>query len=145
MDFSELKKMMIHDFFYIYTGSIFGTYLFCTIFYPDIEFGLDYFVWMALFSLAGDLTLLVFYSARVLTQKQFLVRSVIHFFLLEGVLMTFAGILRLYETPVEAAAFALVVSVVYAMVKLLTFKQQSREAEKINKRIRELNKKGEEL
>ena len=62
---------------------------------------------MALFSLAGDATLLVFYSKKVLTEKQFLFRTVIHFILLEIVLMTFAGLLQLYESTLEAVAFFL--------------------------------------
>ena len=139
MDFKELKSGLLAGFFYIYTGSVFGTYVFCSVFYPDISFGLSYFRWMALFSLAGDATLLVFYSKKVLTEKQFLVRTVIHFILLESVLMTFAGILKLYEGPLEAAAFFFTVFLVYLMVKLLAFQRGSREAAAINQRIREID------
>lgn len=145
MDISELKRALIHDFFYIYTGSIFGTFVFCSIFYPDIKFGLSYFAWMALFSFAGDLTLLIFYSGKVLTERQFFIRTVIHFFVLETILMTFAGILGLYETLLEAVAFSFVIFGVYLIVKLMTFKSYSIEAEEINKRIRELNEKGEDF
>ena len=49
MDFKELKREMLLGFFYIYTGSIFGTYVFCSLFYPDLTFSLSYFPWMALF------------------------------------------------------------------------------------------------
>ena len=145
MDFGELKKMMIHDFFYIYAGSIFGTYLFCSVFYPDAVFALSYFRWMAIFSLAGDATLLVFYSKKVLTERQFLMRTIIHFILLETVLMIFAGVLKLYESVLEAAAFFFVVLLVYIMVKFLSFKNGSKEAEAINRRIQEINERGEGL
>ncbi|MCB6476326.1 DUF3021 domain-containing protein [Emergencia timonensis] len=144
MDFKELKREMLLGFFYIYTGSIFGTYVFCSLFYPDLTFSLSYFPWMALFSLAGDATLLVFCSKKVLTEKQFLFRTVIHFILLEIVLMTFAGLLQLYESTLEAVAFFFIVLLVYFMVKLLSFKSGSKEAEVINQRIQEINKKGED-
>lgn len=145
MDFKELKREMLLGFFYIYTGSIFGTYVFCSIFYPDITFKLNYFAWMALFSLTGDATLLVFYSKKVLTERQFLLRTAIHFLLLEAVLMTFAGLLRLYENALEAVFFFFVILLVYIMVKLLSFKSGSREAEAINQRIQEINDNGEDF
>ena len=133
---------MLYDFFYIYAGSIFGTCVFCSIFYPDATFRLSYFGWMALFSLAGDVPMLVFYSKKVLTERQFLVRMAIHFILLEAVLMTFAGILRLYESPLQAAAFFGIVLLVYLMVKFLSFQNGSREAVIINRRIQEINERG---
>ncbi len=145
MDFRELKRELLHDFFYIYTGSMFGTYVFCSIFYPDLTFSLSYFLWMAIFSLAGDATLLVFYSRKVLTERQFLLRTVMHFLLLEAVLMTFAGLLRLYETLLQAAFFFFVILLVYIMVKFLSFKSGSREAKTINQRIQEINKNGEDF
>lgn len=142
MDFKELKRDMLFGFFYIYTGSMFGTYVFCSVFYPDFTIGLSYFRWMILFSLAGDATQLVFYSKKVLTERQFLVRTVIHFILLETILMTFAGFLQFYESPLEAVSFFVIVFLVYLMVKLLTFKRGSKEAEAINQRIQEINEKG---
>lgn len=142
MDFKELKREMLLGFFYIYAGSMFGTYVFCSVFYPDITFGLNYIRWMALFSLTGDATLLVFYSKKVLTERQFLVRTVIHFILLEIVLMIFAGVLRLYESPLQGVVFFFVILLVYLMVKLLSFKSGSKEAEAINRRIQEINEKG---
>ncbi len=145
MDFKELKREMLLGFFYIYTGSIFGTYVFCSIFYPDMTFELNYFAWMALFSLTGDATLLVFYSKKVLTERQFLLRTAIHFLLLEAVLMTFAGLLRLYENALKAVFFFFVILLVYIMVKLLSFKSGSREAEAINQRIQEINDNGEDF
>ena len=68
----------------------------------------------------------------------------IHFILLEIVLMTFAGLLQLYESTLEAVAFFFIVLWVYFMVKLLSFKSGSKEAEVINQRIQEINKKGED-
>ena len=116
----------------------------CLLYTSALTFSLSYFPWMALFSLAGDATLLVFYSKKVLTEKQFLFRTVIHFILLEIVLMTFAGLLQLYESTLEAVAFFFIVLLVYFMVKLLSFKSGSKEAEVINQRIQEINKKGED-
>ena len=55
--------------------------------------------------------------------------------------MTFAGLLQLYESTLEAVAFFFIVLLVYFMVKLLSFKSGSKEAEVINQRIQEINKK----
>lgn len=144
MDIRELIRELIHGFFYIYTGSIFGTYIFCSIFDPSIKFGLEYFMFMVLFALAGDLTILIFYSGKVLSEKEFMMRTIIHFIVLEIVLLTFAGILNLYENFGQAVVFSLIILLVYSIVKLLLFTGNKREAEEINKRIREMNENRED-
>ena len=53
--FQRTKREMLLGFFYIYTGSIFGTYVFCSLFYPDLTFSLVIFPGWRFFPWQGTL------------------------------------------------------------------------------------------
>lgn len=137
MDITALIKKMLVQYIIIYAGSMFGTLVFCSIFYPDEMFGLDYLVWMLLFSLLGDLPLLVFYSKRELTEKQWIIRQGIHILLLELVLLCAAFQMGLYEGVIQGAAFALVIIGIYVLVRFITFRGDSKLAHELNVRLQE--------
>ncbi|NLL77963.1 MAG: DUF3021 domain-containing protein [Clostridiales bacterium] len=137
MDIRSLIKKMLMQYIIIYAGSMFGTLVFCSIFYPSDLFGLDYFVWMLLFSLLGDLPLLVFYSAKELTEKQWITRQIIHFLLLEAVLLSAAYKTGMFEGVIEGTAFVFVILAVYVLVRLITFRNDIRLAQKMNFRLQE--------
>lgn len=139
MEFGKLIKKICVSYPVIYGGSMMATLAFCLVFYPERVFGLDYLAKMLLFSLAGDLPILVFCSGKELSQQEWMVRMILHFVLLEVVLMTFGGIWGLYETFIEGIAFFLIVFLVYIGVRLIVFSDDSRQAEQMNKAL--LNKK----
>lgn len=139
MEFGKLIKKICVSYPVIYGGSMMATLAFCLVFYPERVFGLDYLAKMLLFSLAGDLPILVFCSSKELSQQEWMVRMILHFVLLEVVLMTFGGIWGLYETFIEGIAFFLIVFLVYIGVRLIVFSDDSRQAEQMNKAL--LNKK----
>lgn len=121
----------------IYGGSMMATYLFCMIFDKDAAFTLNYFGYMFLFALAGDLPTLVFCSKRELSKKEWNIRLLLHFILLEAVLLVFAGILGMYHTLAEGIFFFFLTMAVYIMVRGLTFAGDIMEVKKINERLRE--------
>lgn len=139
MELGKLIKKICVSYPVIYGGSMMATLVFCLVFYPERVFGLDYLAKMLLFSLAGDLPILVFCSGKELSQQEWMVRMILHFVLLEVVLMTFGGIWGLYETFIEGIAFFLIVLLVYIGVRLIVFSDDSRQAEQMNKAL--LNKK----
>ncbi|MGN0249497.1 MAG: DUF3021 family protein [Lachnospiraceae bacterium] len=121
----------------IYGGSMMATYLFCMIFDRNATFSLDYFGYMFLFALVGDLPSLVFCSKRELSKKEWNIRLLLHFILLETVLLVFAGILGMYHTLTEGIFFFVLVMAVYVMVRGLTFAGDILEVKKINAKLRE--------
>lgn len=139
MELGKLIKKICVSYPVIYGGSMMATLAFCLVFYPERVFGLDYLAKMLLFSLAGDLPILVFCSGKELSQQEWMGRMILHFVLLEVVLMTFGGIWGLYETFIEGIAFFLIVFLVYIGVRLIVFSDDSRQAEQMNKAL--LNKK----
>ncbi|MBO5450279.1 MAG: DUF3021 family protein [Lachnospiraceae bacterium] len=121
----------------IYGGSMMATYLFCMIFDRNATFSLDYFGYMFLFALVGDLPSLVFCSKRKLSKKEWNIRLLLHFILLETVLLVFAGILGMYHTLTEGIFFFVLVMAVYVMVRGLAFAGDILEVKKINAKLRE--------
>ncbi|WP_342759227.1 hypothetical protein [Kineothrix sedimenti] len=115
-------------------------------FYPYEEFGLSYFVWMLVYSLMGDLTMLVFYSPKELTEKQWIVRQIVHILLLEIVLLTAAHQAGMFEGVLEGTVLVLVILAVYLLVRFIGFRKDLQLAKKLNMRIQERKKdrKGDE-
>lgn len=133
-----ILKEMIRHFFIIYTGAVFGTFIYCFIFDRDAVFGIDYFIQVFFMSVFGDLPLLIFYSNKELTQVQMKRRHVLHFFIIEIVLLVVGKWFGLYgDTLAEAGVFFAVVAFVYFLVFIFGYLMNAATADEINKRIEE--------
>lgn len=140
MELKTIILRMINMYFIIYGGSIIATLLFCLLFYPDVQFGLDYFSEMLLFSLLGDIPFLVFYSKRELTETELRVRKIIHLMLLEIVLLTAGKRLDMYSGVKEGAVFVITILGIYALISFLMIAQNTKVADQINKKLEERRK-----
>lgn len=140
MEFRDLLKRLLNSYFVIYGCSFLGTWLFCIIFSPGSTFGLDYFADMALLALMGDLPGLLFYSSKELSKKQWNVRLLLHFAVLEAVLLSFGKYLNLYHTPVQGVIFAGIVLLVYGIVRGVCFAMDYDTARNINDKLREMKR-----
>lgn len=138
MEFRDLIKRMVISYFVIYGCSFMGTWLFCVIFDPNGIFGLNYFKDMAIFSLLGDLPSLIFYSSSELSKKQWNVRLILHFIILETVLLAAAKYLQLYHTLLQGAVFAGIILLVYVIVRGACFAWDIETARAINDKLREM-------
>ncbi|MOA39546.1 hypothetical protein D3C78_1613360 [compost metagenome] len=63
-------------------------------------------------------------------------RVILHFFFLEALLISLAVILNLIHSPLDILILALEIAAVYAIVRLLTYKNDKKEAQKINERLK---------
>jgi hypothetical protein len=137
MSFLLFVKKMIRDFFTIVAGTVICTVIFCRIFYPDISFDLDGMNTILLFALAGDLPTLIMYSSKDLSKRQYLFRSVIHFVVLETVLLTFAKCLHWIGSGFwQPVVFAALIAGVYALVWLVSWYAEVKTASQINERLK---------
>ncbi len=136
-----LLKRMINHFFIIYTGAIFGTFIFCFLFNKEAVFGITYFLQIALLSVLGDLPLLIFYSKKELTRAQMKIRYVLHFGLIEAVLLSAGKWMGLYgDSLAQTGVFFAIVAFVYWLVFVFGYMMNSATAGAINKRIEERRK-----
>ena len=140
MEIRKILKMMMRNYLLIYAGSMISTWVFCIIFEPDACFDLNYFAWMMIFAACGDLPVLVFYSRKKLTEKQWKIRFAIHLILLEIVLLTFAYFAKMYQTFRQGFLFAILIFAVYLIIRLFEYRSDKKDAEKMNMKIQENRK-----
>ena len=138
MSFEELKKCLIQDYFVIVTGTLMGTLVYCLIFERSTTFSLFYLGWVLVFSLLADLPLCIFYSKKELTEHQWMIRFVLHFIVLEGLLLTLAYFANMYHNLIGGAVFALIVAGVYVLVRFSGHQINVRIALKMNENLKRM-------
>lgn len=138
MSFEELKKSFIFDYFVIVTGIIIGTFLYCFIFEREATFSLFYFGWVLIFSFLGDLPLCIFYSRKELSEQQWLIRNILHFILLEVLLLVVAYFTKIYTNLTGGIIFAVNVAGVYVLVRFIGHQKNKRLAFKMNANLLKL-------
>lgn len=76
------------------------------------------------------------YAPDEVSEQAMRVRIVIHFLLLELLLITLASLIGAVASVSAALLFALQIAVVYAIVRLLSYEKDKKEAEQINERLK---------
>ena len=135
----ELLKKMISSFFMIATGIVISMYVFCLIFYPDVSFMLADIRRILVMAVAGDLPLVIFLSRRELTKNQMLLRTMIHFVVLSGVLLYFAFLWDWVDpaNTKEIAVFLISVVLVYTAVFLTNRYRDKKLGDRLNDRLKQ--------
>lgn len=128
---TDLFSNLIRNYFIIFTIIILGTALFN----PTHAFTFREIMLSALFALAGDLPLLVYYSKEELTIKRRYLRIVIHFILLEIVILTFGNVTGQVSGVEQTALFGLEILGIYTLVRMVSWLIDRKTAKDINLRI----------
>lgn len=135
-----IKKDDKSFFYYLYRRD-FRNFYFLLLFDKEAVFGITYFLQIALISVLGDLPLLIFYSKKELTRAQMKIRYVLHFGLIEAVLLLAGKWMGLYgNSLVQTGVFFAIVAFVYWLVFVFGYMMNSATAGAINKRIEERRK-----
>jgi hypothetical protein len=103
---------------------------------PTAKIGYEGYFSPLIFGLVSLVPSVATYSRKELTFRQALIRKIFHFALLEALLIAFgywAGILHGFG---DTACFVLAVLIVYLAVNLISWHLDSREASKINKTLK---------
>ena len=135
MKISELIRLLIKDYFIIFGILIIGTVLLA----PEETINRDYILLTMTFAAIADLPAIVLWSKSELTEKKRRLRSFIHFILLEGVILTYAGLIGIVSGWMEYATFAVQILVIYIMVRFISYRKDVVTANKINSRLNKLN------
>ncbi|MNW49390.1 hypothetical protein D3C74_268060 [compost metagenome] len=136
MKYSELIKEMIRDFLIIFASIIIIIAILRQIFAPDVNFELKTIFTIMAFSFLGALTGIILYTSHAISENKMRLRVILHFFFLEALLISLAVILNLIHSPLDILILALEIAAVYAIVRLLTYKNDKKEAQKINERLK---------
>lgn len=137
MDGKTLLHKLIQQYFVIYTCSMMGVLVYSRLFYPGIAFSTGELMGFMAQALLADLPLLVFYSRRELTQRQWLARYVLHFVLLEAVLVGIGTFNGWFQSARHVVGLLGIVAAVYVMVRFWCYVLDLKTASEINERLQE--------
>lgn len=133
---SEVAKDIIRDFLVIFASIIIIITVLRQIFMPELAFDLISIYTIMGFSLLGALTGMMLYAPDEVSEQAMRVRIVIHFLLLELLLISLASLIGVVASVSAALLLALQIAVVYAIVRLLSYEKDKKEAEQINERLK---------
>lgn len=136
----ELIMQFIRQYFFIF-GILIISSVFLT---TPTMINRDYVLLSMAFAAVGDLPLLVFWSRSELSEKAMRLRTVIHFFLLEAIILAFGGITGIVPDLKGYFIFGIEVAVIYVLVKFVSWRGDRKTADKINEKLKGLRNTEEE-
>lgn len=141
-DIKNIIKMIITHFFMISVCVMFITALIDVI-TGDFSWGYTYqpsYPWLIMLTgLLGALPSALFYFRKEPTKKQFYMRVVIHWVMIEAVIMTEGFFLGWYHDFLNAFIIFAIILIVYGMVWFFSAKTTSKDAVDINEALKKLN------
>lgn len=118
---------------------IFGILIIASVFLtPPDTINRNYILLAMAFAGIGDLPSIVLWSKSELTENSRRWRMIIHFILLETVILIFGGIMGIISGFVEYLIFAIEIVVIYVIVKFITWRGDLATAKKINEKLKNL-------
>ena len=139
----EPIKMVITHFFVITVAVLFFTTLSNTI--DGVEEYPIFFIWQVFITgIVSALPSIIFYSKKELTKRQWKLRYVIHFILIESIILTEGRIFNWYSNFLSALVIVLIVVFVYIVVFTYSYFIDFNDAQKVNSALRTFNKDEEE-
>ncbi|WIV17279.1 DUF3021 family protein [Paenibacillus polygoni] len=140
MKYSELIKEMIRDFLTIFGSIMIIITILRQIYAPNAYFELKTIFTIIAFSLLGALTGIILYTPHAISENKMRLRVIFHFLFLEAFLITLSVILNLVYSTFDIVLLALEIAAVYAIVRILSYKSDKKEAQKINERLNSFKK-----
>ena len=137
MSFKAFLKRCLMEYFIITTCVTTATAILGLSLDPTAKFGYEGYFSPLLFGLMSLVPSIATYSRKELSLRQTLIRKLIHFALLETMLISFGHWARILH-GFGTVYFALTVLIVYLAVDLISWHLDSKEASKINKTLRSL-------
>ncbi|AIQ61554.1 DUF3021 family protein [Paenibacillus borealis] len=144
MKLSEIAKDIIRDFLVIFASIIIIITVLRQIYIPELAFDLISIYTIMGFSLLGALTGILWYTPHEISERAMRVRIVIHFLLLEILLIGLASLIGVVNDVSGALLLALQIAVVYAIVRVLSYEKDKKEADQINERLKAVKQENHE-
>ena len=138
MDIKEITHVMFHNFFLIFGGSVIVMYVHHLIFGNDSINTHDItalFIATVLCSLAQ----FIFYAKKQLSQRQMLVRQIIHLATILAIILSTAYFMEWigWERPIVILLFVGYVVVMYVSVTVVSMRRSKKLADVLNQKLKE--------
>ncbi|CAM4265049.1 hypothetical protein BAMA_04840 [Bacillus manliponensis] len=140
MKLSEFVQNTIRDFLIIFASIVIIITILRQIYYPNMAFDLKSIYIIIAFSFLSALTGFILYSPNEISEKKMRIKIAIHFFTLEILLITLGGIFGILKSGLDVITMALQIAVIYIIVRLLSWKNDIEEAQKINEKLKTFKK-----
>lgn len=138
MKFTDYIKRLIRDYLTIFAIIVITVTVLRQIFIPNEYLRLtDIFIFM-LCALAGDLPSLIFYSSRELSEKEMRLRIIIHFMVLEAVILILARVMGWVNGIVNTVFLAIQIALIYIIMRYISLMDDRKIANSINKKLKAL-------
>ncbi|MDQ0175657.1 DUF3021 family protein [Bacillus chungangensis] len=141
MKMSEFVQKIIKNFFIIFASIIMMITILRQIYYPNMAFDLKSIYIIMAFSFLSSLTGFILYSPNDISEKKMRIRIIIHFFTLEILLIAIGSVIDLVNSALDGIILALQIAVIYTLVRLLSWRNDKKEAQKINEKLKALKNK----
>jgi hypothetical protein len=136
MKLTDYVKKLIRDYFIIFAIIVIFITVLRQIFSPDENFELkDIFIYM-ISALVGDLPSLILYSPEAISEKEMRLRIIIHFMVLEAVLLTLANVMGWVASIPGTIILAFQIALIYMLVRFLSWRDDRKIAHRINEKLK---------
>jgi hypothetical protein len=136
MKLADYIKKLIRDYLIIFAIIVIFITVLRQIFSPNEYFELkNIFIYM-ICALAGDLPSLIFYSPKEIPEKEMRLRMIIHFVILEVVILTLANYMGWVAGIPGTIVLAFQIAVIYVLVGFLSWRDDRKTAHKINEKLK---------
>ncbi len=133
------KKNWIRNFAIDYFV-IFGLIVLLTLLLvPNYNYTRTSILEIAVAALLGDLPGMILYDTDKLSLKAFRVRLILHFLLLEAVILSFGCFIGIVTTISQFMIFAVEIGVIYLLARLICWGGDKNTVNKINRKLKELD------
>lgn len=140
MKMSQFIQKIMKDFLIIFASVIIMITILRQIYYPNQAFDLKSIYIIMAFSFISALIGFILYSPNEISEKNMRIRIAIHFFALELLLIALGSAFDIVHSSSDAIILALQIAVIYIVVRLLSWKNDKKEAQKINEKLNAFKK-----
>ncbi|PER08731.1 DUF3021 family protein [Bacillus cereus] len=140
MNFFAFVQKIIKDFLLIFASTIIIITILRQIYYPNTAFDLKSIYIIMAFSFSSALLGIILYSPNEISEKKMRIKIIIHFFTLEILLIALASFFNLVNSALGGIILALQIGVIYILIRLLSWKNDKKEAQKINEKLKAFKK-----
>ncbi|ULT59285.1 DUF3021 domain-containing protein [Neobacillus drentensis] len=138
MTLTIFLQKIIKDFLIIFASIIIIITILRQIYYPHMSFELKSIYIIMAFSFISALIGFILYSPKDLSEQKMRLRIIIHFITLEILLIALASVFTIVNNALDGIILALQIAVIYFLVRLLSWKNDKKDAEKINEKLKAL-------
>ncbi|RHW36162.1 DUF3021 family protein [Lysinibacillus yapensis] len=140
MKITGFLQKIIKNFLLIFAAIMIMMTVLRQLYEPTVPFDIKEIYIVMAFSFLSALLGFILYTPSNPSEKKMRFRVVLHFIVLETLLIALCIVFRIVGNLLEAIILALQVAAVYILVRLLSWKNDKKEAEKINEKLKAFKK-----